>query len=134
MTRDDAFQRLRYEDTRQSRKELAKHIRVSEATLSRWLNEETAPQGSTVDKLVAWAEALPPLVIPPPIQAPSDYWRGVLYAAEAMAETTARLLREAREGDTETLRARAVAAIPPVPIADRAASGTSPRRPRRASG
>ena len=114
--------------------DLAEAVGVSGATLSRWLSAKNAPQGSTVAKLVAWAEALPPLVIPPPIQAPSDYWRGVLYAAEAMAETTARLLREAREGDAETLRARAVAAIPPVPIADRAASGTSPRRPRRASG
>jgi transcriptional regulator with XRE-family HTH domain len=65
----------------------------------------------TLSRYESGARALPPLVkealgalysirehakspAPPPL---SDYWRGVLYAAEAMAETTHRLLKEARQ-------------------------------------
>lgn len=42
---------------------------------------------------------------------PSDYWRGVLYAAEAMAEVTHRLLREEREADEQTVRQTVKAAL-----------------------
>ena len=91
--------------------DLADAVGVSAATLSRWLSAKNAPQGTTVAKLVAWAESRPPLAEPPPVAVPADYWRGVLYAAEAMVEVTHRLLREAREADEQTVRQTVKAAL-----------------------
>lgn len=69
----------------------------------------------------------------PPLAVPNDYWRGVLYAAEAMAETTARLLREARHADEETVRQTARAVLfGTLPASESARQGTSATGPSRA--
>ena len=68
---------------------------VAESTVSRWLAGERSPTGDGRVRLLAWADRQGRA----PLSADQQYWRGVLYACEAMAETTARLLREAREAD-----------------------------------
>lgn len=122
------------EADRGGQNELARKLRVSPSTLSKWKNGEV-PQGKNRAAVIDFAERLarerPTL---PPVQAPGDYWRGVLYACEAMSGTVATLLREAREADDRgRMRAEALAAIPPAspPSADPQASETPRRRQRR---
>ena len=100
---------------------------VAESTVSRWLSGERSPTGDGRVRLLAWYERQSRA----PLSADHQYWRGVLYACEAMAETTARLLREAREADDRTLAERAKALIPPVAAADPTAQETLGRRRRK---
>lgn len=109
---------------------MADDMEVAESTLSRWLSGDREPTGEKRGRLLSWYERESPL----PVSADAQYWRGVLYACEAMAETTHRLLREAREADATALRARAVDLIPPVPTADLPASETRPPRRRQGKG
>lgn len=105
-------------------------IGVDHTTVGRWIAGTREPEGERLRLLLDWAATHGA-----PRDAGADYWLGVLYACEAMAETTHRLLREAREADAATLRARALAAIPPVAApADPAASETPPPRRRRGTG
>ena len=88
---------------RTSQRRLADAIGVSEATVSRWKGGGASPEGEQLERLIAWAEKQPPTQRELPAPAvPSDYWRGVFYAAEAMSETVTRLLREGRESNEET--------------------------------
>lgn len=67
-----------------------------------------------------------------PPAVPSDYWRGVLYAAEAMAETTARLLREARQStDTDATRDELIAFTQRAAATHHAASSAPKSRQRK---
>ena len=109
---------------------LADAIGTDSSTVSRWMARSRQPTGETLRLLLAWAQREGT-----PRDAGRDYWRGVLYACEAMTETTHRLLREAREADAVALDAKAKALIPPVPTgAGPAAAKTPPPRRRRASG
>jgi transcriptional regulator with XRE-family HTH domain len=89
------------EAARSSQSQVAKRIGVPRDAVTRWKSGGT-PTGKSREKLLAWAQTVadrpePPPV--PPVVVPSDYWRGVLFAAEVMAQTVADLLKQAREAN-----------------------------------
>lgn len=68
-------------------RQIAREAKVAPNTIYGFIDEEepTDPQGGTIGKLARWLDGH---------TEPEDYWRGVSYAAQAMAETVARLLAE----------------------------------------
>lgn len=99
MDLDEALQVVWEEASRRGQNGVARALDVSNATVSRWKGL-TRPDGDVRARVIAFAEevrASRPAPLPP-VAVPGDFWRGVYYAAELMSETTARLLREAREG------------------------------------
>ena len=93
--------------------------RQSYSTASLWKGD-TKPIGENREKLIAWAESLPPT--PPPLPRTPDYERGVSYACEMMADTIARLLREQREAHAvadNSSEPEAAAVSPSVPVGAR---------------
>lgn len=58
MNADTALAVLRREVRKTSQSRLAKRLDISGATLSRWLNGKSAPEGETLEHLIAWAEQI----------------------------------------------------------------------------
>lgn len=99
MDLDEALAVLMEEAARRGQNGVARALSVSTGTVSKW-KRGARPEGDLRARVIAFAEqarAARPAPLPP-VAVPGDFWRGVYYAAELMSETTARLLREAREG------------------------------------
>lgn len=94
---DEALLVLWREIGRSSQRRVAAEIGIAASTITGWRNN-TRIEGKSREKLLEWAQELPPEAAPlPPVAKPTDYWRGVLYAASAMSETVSKLTREAAE-------------------------------------
>jgi transcriptional regulator with XRE-family HTH domain len=78
----------------QNQSEFASDAGVDRVTVSRWETGAVPVSELNAARLSA--------LLAGPRDTSQDYWRGVLYAAEAMAETTHRLLREARQDHERT--------------------------------
>lgn len=64
---------------------VARELEVAESTVKRWLDGTSVPKGKARQAALA-------LVKTPATSGLSDYWRGVLYAAQSMSATTTALL------------------------------------------
>lgn len=94
MTLNDALALFHTAVATMEQKALALDIGVSEGSITGW-KRGVSPRGESRAKLMSWAERQPtPL---PPVAVPSDYWRGVFFAAEVMSQTVADLLKQSRE-------------------------------------
>lgn len=86
-----------------SQRRVAKRIGIEGSTLSRWLNDGREPTGEAKERLWAWARdySMASKSNTKPVQPVfgHDQAFGVRYAAEVMAETLHRLLREARAAE-----------------------------------
>ena len=67
MTSDEALKLLWYHASRSSQARVAKQMGVPRDALSRWKNGG-APRGKLLEKLMAWAESLPPRPAEPTLE------------------------------------------------------------------
>lgn len=107
----------------ESQTAFAQALGVSRPTVSEWENGKgniSVIGAAALDRLAAG-----------PRDTSQDYWRGVLYAAEAMSDTVTRLLREARQDTEHTIMqtAKAMLAAPePADELPRQGTGKGSRR------
>lgn len=113
---------------KQNQTDFASALGVDRVTVSRWEGGIAPVSDLNAQRLDALASG--------PRDTSQDYWRGVLYAAEAMSETVTRLLREARRDTEATITRTASAALagsPPVTAATHPESHAAGRRTARPS-
>jgi transcriptional regulator with XRE-family HTH domain len=87
----------------QSQTEFAADAGVDRVTVSRWETGVVPVSELNAARLSSLAAG--------PRDVSGDYWRGVLYAAEAMSDTVTRLLREARQDAERTITQTAKAML-----------------------